>query len=110
MATLPASQLAYTIDSYLNDLVNAGWFQGTVLVARADGLVLNQGYGYADAAQRLPNSPQTRYRIASLTKQFTAMAIMILQARGQLGIHDSICTYAGQIAPMPGSRSPSTSC
>jgi CubicO group peptidase (beta-lactamase class C family) len=93
IATLPASQLAYTIDSYLNDLVNAGWFQGSVLVARDDGLVLNQGYGYADAAQRMPNGPQTRYRIASLTKQFTAMAIMILQARGQLGIHDSICTY-----------------
>ncbi|MFL5802149.1 MAG: serine hydrolase, partial [Roseiflexaceae bacterium] len=93
LATQPAGQLARTIDSYLNDLVGVGWFQGTVLVARDGEVLLDKGYGLADAAQRLPNTPQTRFRLASLTKQFTAMAIMILQTRGQLNVQDSICSY-----------------
>jgi CubicO group peptidase (beta-lactamase class C family) len=83
--------LSQTLDSYLNDIVNAGWFQGTVLVARDGKVILSKGYGMADAAQGTPNSAQTRFRLASVTKQFTAAAIMILQARGQLNIQDAIC-------------------
>jgi CubicO group peptidase (beta-lactamase class C family) len=93
LATQSAGQLARAVDSYLSDLVGVGWFQGAVLVARDGQVLLDKGYGFADAVQRLPNTPQTRFRLASLTKQFTAMAIMILQARSKLGLQDSICNY-----------------
>lgn len=86
-------QLSQTLDSYLTEIVNAGWFQGTVLVARDGKVILSKGYGMADAAHGTPNSAQTRFRLASVTKQFTAAAIMILQARGQLNIQDTICGH-----------------
>jgi CubicO group peptidase (beta-lactamase class C family) len=87
------SQLGQTIDTYLNDIVNAGWFQGAVLVAHNGKVIISKGYGLADAAHGTPNSAQTRFRLASVTKQFTAAAIMILQARGQLNVQDTICAH-----------------
>lgn len=89
----PQGQLATTLDGYLNQLVSAGLFQGVVLVAHDGQVLLNRGYGYADAEQRLPNHALTRFQLASMTKPFTALAIMQLQARGLLGLQDSICRY-----------------
>ena len=86
-------QVQAALDGYLNEIVSAGWFQGAVLVAYDGRVILSQGYGMADAARNIPNTPQTRFRLASVTKQFTAMAIMILQAHGKLDIHQSVCTY-----------------
>jgi CubicO group peptidase (beta-lactamase class C family) len=87
------SQAGAQIDGYLNDLVNGHLFQGAVLVARDGRVILSKGYGDADAAGGIPNSVQTRFRLASVTKQFTAAAILLLQARGQLNIGESICAY-----------------
>jgi CubicO group peptidase (beta-lactamase class C family) len=81
------------IDSYLNDIVGQGWFQGSVLVAHGGRVILSKGYGLADAERGTPNTPQTRFRLASVTKQFTAMAIMILQSRGLLDVQDSVCAH-----------------
>jgi CubicO group peptidase (beta-lactamase class C family) len=81
------------IDRYVSELVDAGIFQGVVLVARDGQMLLNRGYGFADRARRVPNTPQTRFQLASMTKQFTATAIMLLRARGLLRIDDTICTY-----------------
>jgi CubicO group peptidase (beta-lactamase class C family) len=85
--------LAESIDRYLNDLVAAQLFHGAVLVARDGEVILSKGYGMADAEAGVPNGSHTRFRLASLTKQFTAMAVMILQARGQLAVDDPICGY-----------------
>jgi CubicO group peptidase (beta-lactamase class C family) len=89
----PTDPLGRAIDSYLNDIVGQGWFQGSVLVARGGTVLLSKGYGLADAARGIANTPRTRFRLASLTKQFTAMAILILQDRGQLNVRDSICAH-----------------
>jgi CubicO group peptidase (beta-lactamase class C family) len=89
----PLSPLGRTIDNYLNDIVNAGWFQGAVLVAHNGKVIISKGYGMADAANGTPNSAQTRFRLASITKQFTAAAIMILQVRGKLNVQDAICAH-----------------
>jgi CubicO group peptidase (beta-lactamase class C family) len=89
----PLSPLGQTIDSYLSEMVNSGWFQGAVLVAHNGKIIISKGYGMADAAHGTPNSAQTRFRLASITKQFTAAAIMILQARGKLNVQDAICAH-----------------
>ena len=65
-------------DAYLAAQTAAGRFSGAVLVARDGRVLLEKAYGLADRESGLPNTPQTRYHIASLTKQFTAMAILIL--------------------------------
>lgn len=68
-------------------------FTGAVLVARNDEIVLSKGYDLADRDKQLPNTPQTKYRLASITKQFTAMAILILQTQGRLNVQELICRY-----------------
>jgi len=47
----------------------------------------------ADREQNIPNTPQTRFRLGSITKQFTAMAILILEKQGKLNVKDPICKY-----------------
>jgi CubicO group peptidase (beta-lactamase class C family) len=68
-------------------------FMGTVLVAKGDRLLINRGYGFADLEWNTPNTPDTKFRIASLTKQFTATCILILQERGQLKVDAPLKTY-----------------
>lgn len=91
-----AADLVLEIDAYLNTLADNGDFSGSVLIARHGEVLLRQGYDFADREQKRPNTPQTKFRIASLTKQFTAMAILILQARGKLNVQDHICAYLSE--------------
>ncbi len=87
------SQQAANIDIHLSDLAANGDFSGSVLLARGDTVLLSKGYGQADEERNLPNTPQTRFRIGSITKQFTAMAILLLHERGKLHVQDSVCRY-----------------
>src|SRR5215510_11853605 len=66
-------------DQLMNGLVERDKFSGTVLVARDGKALFEKGYVLANREWNIPNSPQTKFRIASLTKQFTAAAILLLQ-------------------------------
>ena len=87
------SDPAAEIDRILTFLTERGSFTGAVLVAHDGAVLFSQGYGLADRDKQIPNTPQTKYRLASVTKQFTAMAILILQANDQLHVQDLICDY-----------------
>jgi CubicO group peptidase (beta-lactamase class C family) len=91
--TPQAQDRAAQIDAYLNDLVQAKEFSGSVLVAREGKILINKGYGLADIENQVPNTSQTRFRIHWITMQFTAMAILMLQSEGQLDVQDPICQY-----------------
>ena len=65
----------------------------SIAVVRDDQLVLAKGYGYADLAERVPASADTIYRLASITKQFTAAAILHLVEEGKLSLEDPISDY-----------------
>ena len=82
-----------TVDAYLSDLDSRHAITASVLVARDGALLVNRGYGLADADRRLPNTPRTRFRIGSITKQFTAAAILVLKERGRLSVQDPVCSY-----------------
>lgn len=86
-------QIGQGIDRYLADLTSGGFFSGAVLVASGDTVVLSKGYGPFDSEGQQTNSAQSRFRLASLTKQFTAAGIMLLQSQGKLTTSDSICDY-----------------
>lgn len=105
VSNYPAQQLAPKLDEYTNSEVKEGRFSGAVLVARDGKVLLSKGYGMANIENDIPNTPQTRFRIGSLTKQFTAMAILILQERHALNVQDSICKYLPQC---PGAWQPIT--
>ena len=85
--------LAAEIDALVQENYQKGVYDGAVLVARDGQVILSQGYGFADREKEIPNTPQTKFRIASITKQFTAMAILLLQEQGKLNVDDSICSY-----------------
>ena len=70
----------------------AGW-GGTILVAQKGNVLISKGYGLADRENDVSNTSQTKYAIGSMGKAFTAMAIMMLQERGQLTVQDPICKY-----------------
>ena len=78
------------MESVATSFQRDGLFTGTVLVSRNGELVLQQNFGYADAEWQVPNTSDTRFRIASVTKQFTAAAVLMLQERGKLDLQDPI--------------------
>ncbi|HVG21018.1 MAG TPA: serine hydrolase domain-containing protein [Blastocatellia bacterium] len=88
-----AQEVTSEIDKYLNIAVETGKFSGSILIARNGKVLVSRGYGMASRELNVPNTPQMKFRIGSLTKQFTAMAIMILQERGKLNVQDSVCKY-----------------
>jgi CubicO group peptidase (beta-lactamase class C family) len=65
----------------------------SIAVFRDGQPVLAKGYGYADLAERVPASANTIYRLASITKQFTAAAILHLAEEGKLSLDDRISDY-----------------
>lgn len=73
--------------------VNDKQFIGSVLVSQKGKILLNKGFGYANLEWQIPNSPTTKFRIGSLTKQFTAAAILLLEEKGKLKITDTLKKY-----------------
>jgi CubicO group peptidase (beta-lactamase class C family) len=65
-------------------------FMGAVLVAEGDHIVIDKGYGQADAEWDIPNAPDVAFRIGSLTKQFTAALVLLLQQDGKLSLGDRL--------------------
>ena len=84
--------LKVRIDTYLNASVANG-FSGAVLIAKKGDIILSKGYGLANKEQNVPNSPETVYDICSVTKQFTAAAILKLAEEHKLKLEDPINTF-----------------
>ncbi|MBA3577692.1 MAG: serine hydrolase [Sphingomonas sp.] len=68
-------------------------FSGTVLIARNSAPIFIKSYGLANYELGVPNTDETAYALASLSKQFTALAIMQLKERGKLKLSDPLCRY-----------------
>lgn len=68
-------------------------FMGTVLVVNGDKVLLSKGYGQADLEWNIPNTPDVKFRLGSITKQFTATLILLLQQDGKLSIADPVSKY-----------------
>jgi len=81
------------LNEYMNVVVGDRSFNGSVIVTKERKTLLAKGYGFANVEHQVPNTPKTRFRIASITKQFTAMAIMILQEQGTLSVDDLISKH-----------------
>jgi CubicO group peptidase (beta-lactamase class C family) len=83
--SLPAQQPhSAQIDSLMTALYNRGQFTGSVLVAQNDKLIYEKAFGLADREKKTPFTLQTPEYIGSISKQFTAMGIMILKDRQKL--------------------------
>ena len=81
------------MEQVIQSYVTAGTFMGTVLVARDHSVVLDKAYGSANVEWDIPNTPTTKFRLGSITKQFTAASILLLEERGKLKIDDKVSAY-----------------
>ena len=92
-ASSRAQDTATKVDEYLTTKTRSQLFTGSVLVTRDGRNILRKGYGFANLEHRVLNTPETKFRLGSITKQFTAMAIMILQEQGKLSVQDTIAKH-----------------
>src|SRR5260370_22725029 len=77
------------MDQVSQSFVASKAFMGSVLVARDGNVLLSKGYGSANLEWNIPNSPSTKFRLGSVTKQFTAARIWLLEERGKLKVEDA---------------------
>lgn len=102
---VPDAEIVRQVDTYLKAAMAHERFRGSILIARNGVPIVNRGYGPANEEWAEPNTPETVFRIGSVTKQFTAMAILQLRDRGALALTDSLCTY---VSPCPDTWRPIT--
>ena len=77
----------------------SGAFTGGVLVAKGDQVLFRQVYGFADRSLGKPLELDSRFRLASVSKQFTAAAILRLQDEGVLSVDDPVCRWIDDCPP-----------
>lgn len=84
---------------YLAAAAGLGQLNGSVLVAENGALLVDTAYGFANMELEVRNTPDTRFRVASVSKQFTAMAVAMLAEAGRLQIGDPISKYLDSLPP-----------
>ncbi len=93
------------IAAYLEARERLGQFNGVVLAMRDGKVIFERAYGWADVEQQVRNRPATRFNVASITKQFTAAAVLQLRDAGKLALTDSVCRF---VEPCPEAWRPVT--
>jgi CubicO group peptidase (beta-lactamase class C family) len=81
------------INKLVDKIYEDGGFNGCILVAEGGETIFSGAYGYAELESEKPLTEQTMFDIASVSKTFTAIAVMILQERGDLDIEETVDTY-----------------
>ena len=74
-------------------------FSGAILVAQDGKILLDKAYGDANLEWNIPNTPTTKFQLASITKQFTAASILLLAERGKLDVNDPVKKYMPDAPP-----------
>ena len=88
-----AATHADQIDALLRAYNEKRQFNGSALVAENGSVILKKGYGLANMEWQIPNTPDTKFRLGSITKQFTSMVIMQLVNEGKIALDEKITKY-----------------
>lgn len=86
-------ELVRLVRRRLDRLTEEGSFSGSLLVARDDQILLREARGMADEAWNIPNRPDTRFNVASVSKMWTAVVIMKLVEQGKLSLDDTLAQW-----------------
>ena len=98
-SALTQTPLARSADAAVSAYARDGSFWGVVLVARHGQVLFEKAYGSSDLEWNVPNTVAAKFEIASLTKQFTGMAVAQLAAAGKLKLDDPVSKYYPQAPP-----------
>jgi len=99
-----AGDKAQAIDDYVARWHQVNRFNGSVLVAEKGEVVLEKGYGLADVERNLPNRPDTKFKILSMSKQFTTVMVLQLAVEGRLRLADKITDHVPDYRKETGGR------
>lgn len=94
--SLCAQTPAQKMDALLQAYADQYKFYGTALIAKGDETLLNKGYGYSDVADKKKNTEASFFQIGSITKQFTAALILMLEEKGKLSVQDKVNKFFPQ--------------
>jgi len=92
-ATPGLAQDVERMDEVVSADADEGTFMGAALVAIGDDIVFDKAYGSANLEWNIANTPAAKFRIGSVTKQFTAASILLLKERGQIDLDAPVKTY-----------------
>lgn len=96
LISLGQSNSSEKLEKYIQALAETNGFSGNVLVTRNDSVLIKKSYGLANRKKKIPNTLETKFWIGSLTKQFTAASILILEQQGKLSTDDKLSKYFPQ--------------
>lgn len=90
---ISARDLNARLEQIIQSHVTSKQFMGTILISKGNTMILDRAYGSANLEWNIPNSPTTKFRLGSVTKQFTAACALLLQERGKWKVSDPIKKY-----------------
>lgn len=85
------------IDSLLQSANQAGVFNGNILVSKNNKIIYNSSFGFTDAAKTKKLTPDYRFNIGSITKEFSGVALLQLQEQGKLKTGDHVSKYIPEL-------------
>lgn len=100
---MAATPLEQSLDAALAPMFKPNWPGATVIVTRDGKPVFRKAYGLANVAENTPMQPDMQFRMGSITKQFTAVGILMLAEQGKLSVKDDVRKYLPDF-PDKGSR------
>ena len=104
LAMVQAAKLEKQLDDYLTAAHDVWKFQGAALVAKNGKVIFKNAYGMANIELGVPNTPEMKHQIGSITKQFTATAILQLEEKGLLSLDDPITKHLPNYPKETGDR------
>ncbi|RXQ90979.1 serine hydrolase [Ancylomarina salipaludis] len=93
ITSLAHSQNKSKLECYMDAQASVNHFSGTVLITKNDSVLLKKAYGLADYEWQIPNTIDTKFSLASVSKQFTAVAILQLIEQGKISLEDKLTKY-----------------
>ena len=100
--TLPPEMRANGVADWLHAIYRRDLFSGAVLVAKVGQICFEGQHGYADLSESTPLTRHSSFSIASLTKQFTGMAMLMLERGGRLRLDDTMARYLPELGMYQG--------
>lgn len=87
------SDISRKLDSFIQMATKLSQFNGSVLVSYQGAILLDKGYGFKNAINKVPNDAQSIFQIGSITKEFTSTVILSLESQGKLSLQDKLSKY-----------------
>jgi CubicO group peptidase (beta-lactamase class C family) len=102
--SVSSKTLTENISRLMEFYEKSGQFSGTILVAQDGNILYEDAFGWANREWRIPNTIDTKYRIASITKQFTAVLVMQQVEKGRLQLDGKVSDYLSDYPERNGAR------